>query len=335
MPLKVYYSDVFTLPLPDGHRFPMQKYRMLRDELVLQKILKVEELFESPLATQEQILLAHTERYANGIFEGTLPERELKAIGFPWSQHLVRRSLATVGGAIAAATSALENGISGQLAGGTHHAHADRGGGYCVFNDLAIAARVLLSRAAAPLKRIAIVDLDVHQGDGNSSILEPESKSGSVYILSFHGERNYPFRKVPSTVDVAWPDGTGDTEYLEGLTESLEAVWDYRPELILYQAGVDPLKEDRLGKLNLSYDGLRQRDEMVLEGAEKRGIPVSIAMGGGYADPIDLTVRAHIGTYQVIQRVFGINGNESFDSKNGNHHRHNRNGRSGHLPPTS
>lgn len=303
MPLQIYYSDVFTLPLPEGHRFPMRKYRMFRDELLKQGILKESELFESPLATREQVLLAHTERYTDGVFEGTLPEKEMKAIGFPWSPQLVRRSLATVGGAIAAAESAMKNGVSGQLAGGTHHAHADRGGGYCVFNDLAVVVRVMKPHAP----RIAIVDLDVHQGDGNSSILETESQEGSVFILSFHGEKNYPFRKVPSTVDVGWPDGTTDDEYLAGLTENLEAIWSFRPDLILYQAGVDPLKEDRLGKLSLSFGGLMKRDEMVLQGAKKRGIAVSIAMGGGYADPIDLTVKAHVGTYRVVRNVFGSN----------------------------
>lgn len=298
---RVYYSDRYTLPLPDGHRFPVEKYRMLRNRLVGQGILPRDVIFESPLASDETLALAHDPSYIRDIREGTVSREILMRIGFPWSFELYLRSCATVGGAVAAAESALETGLSGNLAGGTHHAHFDRGEGYCVFNDLAVATRVLQMKHQ--IDRIAIIDLDVHQGNGNSSILGGDP---GVFILSLHGEKNYPFRKVPSSMDIGLADGTGDAEYLQALDRGLEEVRRFRPQFIFFQSGVDPLKQDRLGKLSLSFDGLRERDRRVFRYAFETSIPLSLALGGGYADPIDLSVQAYANTYEVAREFYEV-----------------------------
>lgn len=304
--MRVYYSDKLTIPLPEGHRFPVAKYRMLRDSLVSERVLREDEILTPPFGTREQALWAHSAGYVDSILDGSVATPIIKRIGFPWNEGLVLRSLATVGGAVASAMAALEDGVSGNLAGGTHHAHRDQGEGYCVFNDQAIVSIGLLSghlKGARPVRRVAIIDLDVHQGNGNSSILGGRE---DVFILSFHGEKNYPFRKVPSSVDVGLPDGAGDDEYLSQLRRALPLAFDFNPDLVLYQAGVDPLREDSLGKLSLSFAGLRERDHMVLEACRKSGIPVSLAMGGGYAKPIELTVRAHVNTYLAVKETFRI-----------------------------
>jgi acetoin utilization deacetylase AcuC-like enzyme len=297
--MNVFYSDRYTIPLPDGHRFPMEKYRLIRLALLREGVLRESELFEPALATRDQLLLAHTPDYVDAICNGTASPDVIRRIGFPWSEGLVARSLATVGGAIAAATSALRDGVSGNLAGGTHHALRDSGEGYCVFNDLAVAALYLI--AQKKITRAAIVDLDVHQGNGNSDIL---GHRDDVFIFSMHGAKNYPFRKVPSTLDVDLPDETADAEFLAILRDCLPKVFAFQPDLVLYQAGVDPLKEDSLGRLSLSHQGLMERDRIVLSECKRRGIPVSLALGGGYAKPIDLTVEAHVGTYKVVKEIF-------------------------------
>ncbi len=298
--LRVFYSDRMTIPLPDGHRFPVAKYKMLREQLVSEGVLREEEIFESPFATREQICLAHSENYVDGILNGTVDPQILKRVGFPWTPGLVQRSLATVGGCLAAARSALEFGVSGNLAGGTHHAHRDAGEGYCVFNDIAVS--FLNLRSEGLIKRAAIIDLDVHQGNGNSSILGGRD---DVFIFSMHGAKNYPFRKIPSTLDLNLADDTGDEEFLRLLDEALPQVFASEPEIVFYQAGVDPLKEDSLGKLSLTHEGLMERDRKVLKACRDRGIPVSLSMGGGYAKPIELTVKAHVGTYRMVKEVFG------------------------------
>ena len=299
--MNVYYSDHYTIPLPEGHRFPISKYRMLRDYLLEHEIIESAELHESPLASDEILHLAHTPEYVAGMRDGTVGIDVIKRLGFPWSRGLYDRSCATVGGALFAMLSALKEGVAGNLAGGTHHAHADRGEGYCVFNDIAVGTRYLQKEKLA--KRIAIIDLDVHQGNGNSSILFQDE---GVFIFSLHGEKNYPFIKVPSHLDIALPDETEDAQFLEELDRGLEAVQKFDPDYIFYQAGVDPLKEDKLGKLNLSFQGLMERDERVLEYAKRGGIPVSLALGGGYAQPIDLSVLAHANTYRVAKKVFRV-----------------------------
>ena len=299
--MKVYYSDQYTIPLPDGHRFPISKYKMLRDYLLEHQIINHSQLFESPLASDEVLQLAHTPEYVAGMRDGSVSIDVIKRVGFPWSRGLYNRSCATVGGALLSMLSALKDGIAGNLAGGTHHAHADRGEGYCVFNDIAVGTRYLQKEKLA--RRIAIIDLDVHQGNGNSSILYHDE---GVFIFSMHGEKNYPFIKVPSHLDIALPNETEDAFFLEELERGLVEVQKFDPDYVFYQAGVDPLKEDKLGKLNLSFQGLMDRDELVLSYAKRAGIPISLALGGGYAQPIDLSVLAHANTYRVAKKVFGV-----------------------------
>lgn len=299
--MDVFYSDHYTIELPIASRFPMQKYRMLRDYLLENKIVTSSELKQSPLAGPELLRLAHTNDYIEAMRAGTVSLEIIKRIGFPWSTSLYDRSCATVGGALASALSAARDGISGNLAGGTHHAHADRGEGYCVFNDIAVVARYLKREKIA--KKIAIIDLDVHQGNGNSSILKDDD---DVFIFSMHGEKNYPFKKIPSHLDIALPDGAGDELFLENLEIGLLAIRDFEPDFIFYQMGVDPLKEDTLGKMNLTFKGLMSRDEKVLNFAKSRKVPVSLALGGGYAKPIELSVEAYANTYRVAKRIYQI-----------------------------
>ncbi|MEW6733683.1 MAG: histone deacetylase [Acidobacteriota bacterium] len=298
--MKIFYSDRYTVELPDGHRFPMEKYRLVRLGLLDAGIFNENELYEPALAMPETVMLAHTPEYVKAICEGTINPKAMRRIGFPWSPALVVRSLASVGGALAAATEALQNGVSGNLAGGTHHALADAGEGYCVFNDLAVVIMYLLKQQI--IRRAAIIDLDVHQGNGNSAIL---GTSPDVFIFSMHGAKNYPFRKVPSTIDIELADGTGDDEYLSLLYETLPKVFAFQPDIIFYQAGVDPLKEDTLGRLALSLTGLAERDRIVLAECHRHNCPVSLALGGGYAKPITLSVAAHIETYRVLREIFG------------------------------
>ncbi len=299
--MRFFYPDVIDMPLPEGHRFPGGKYRMLRELLVRQKALGTAALCPSPSASREHLLLAHSETYLDSVLTGTVPPEIMRRIGLPWSETLVARSRATVGGSLAAARAALEHGISGQLAGGTHHAHRDFGSGFCVFNDLAVTALTLLGEGM--VSRVAIVDLDVHQGDGNASILGAEPR---VFTLSVQGARNFPFRRVPGTLDIELPDGTDDAAYLAALHEPLARMLAFRPDLVLYLSGVDPLKEDALGRLSLSHAGLMDRDRLVFETCKRAGIPVSIAVGGGYAKPIDLTVTAYANTFHVARHVFNF-----------------------------
>jgi acetoin utilization deacetylase AcuC-like enzyme len=295
---KFFYTDHIEVPLPSGHRFPMQKYRMLREELLKQDVMTSDQLFPAPEASVDELALAHTQDYIQGLINNTIPEKELRPIGLTWSPLLLKRSLCSVGGFLKASEEALKNKFSAQLAGGTHHAHADRGEGYCVFNDFAVAALKLIDKKLA--KKILIIDLDVHQGNGNSSIL---GNRDDVFILSLHGEKNYPFRKVPSHLDVPLPEGTGDEEYLEALNRGLAAI-SFRPDIIFYQAGVDNLKEDKLGTFNLTFEGLKERDRIVFKYAQTHHLPLALAIGGGYADPISLTVEAHVNTFKVAREFY-------------------------------
>lgn len=296
--MKVFFSDHYTLELPEKHRFPMGKYKQLRDYLLEHKIINPSDLHESPLASNEELQLAHDANYILSMKDGTIKTSIIKKVGFPWSENLYLRSCATVGGALAAARSALSDGIAGNLAGGTHHAHFDSGGGYCVFNDIAVATRWLHKKN--PDLKIAVIDLDVHQGDGNSSILK---KDKNVFIFSMHGEKNYPFIKVPSHLDIALPNGVEDQEYLDALKSGMNSIKDFKPNFIFYQMGVDPLCFDALGKMNLSYEGLMARDQIVIEYALNSKIPISLALGGGYAKPIEKSVEAYANTYRIIKSL--------------------------------
>ncbi len=288
--MKAFYSDRFVLPLPDGHRFPMRKYRMLRD--AVQATLPDVQLEEAPRASDGVLALAHHPQYIRRIDDGALTSQEQRAIGFPWSPEMVERSRRSAGATIAACRAAFDDGVGINLAGGTHHAHADRGEGFCVFNDAAIAARLMQAERRAA--RVAIVDLDVHQGNGTASIL---ANDDSVFTLSLHGEHNYPFAKATSDLDIALPDDTGDAEYLAALDGALAQLFErFAPQLIIYLAGADPHEGDRLGRLKLSSDGMAERDRRVLAQAQQRNLPVAIAMAGGYGRDIDQTVAIHLQT---------------------------------------
>lgn len=293
-PFPIYYADYIELPLPEGHRFPADKYRKTRTALINELGLSESNFQESPLATKEELLTTHDPYYVDAIFQGTLPERAQKRIGFPWSPDFVRRSLASTGGTLAASRQALTHGYGVQLAGGTHHAHHDFGAGFCVFNDFAVSANVLLNEGK--VSRVAVVDLDVHQGDGNASLF---ATNPDVLVVSLHGEKNFPSRKFVSDLDIALPDHCEDDEYLDALTNALILVERFVPDLILYQAGVDGLKSDRLGRLSLTHEGLIQRDYQVFQLAQRHGIPIVQVLGGGYSDPIEPTVQAYVNTFSV------------------------------------
>jgi acetoin utilization deacetylase AcuC-like enzyme len=291
--LKAFYSDHFVLPLPEGHRFPMRKYRMVR-EGVSASVPDIR-FCEAPRASDGVLALAHHPIYIQRVSAGGLTPAEQKAIGFPWSPQMVERSRRSAGATIEACRAALEEGTAANLAGGTHHAYADRGEGFWVYNDAAIAARLM--QAERRVRRVAIVDLDVHQGNGTASIL---ARDDSVFTLSLHAENNYPFEKECSDLDVALPDGTGDDAYLDVLEKALTALFArFTPELIIYLAGADPHEGDRLGRLKLTLAGLAARDRMVFDQASERGIPVAVAMAGGYGKNIQDTVAVHVQTIGI------------------------------------
>jgi acetoin utilization deacetylase AcuC-like enzyme len=296
MPKTLFYTDQYVIPLPEGHRFPIQKYRLTRDLLARSGHFV---FTPAPLAERETIELAHDAGYVSAFLEGTLSAQAIRRIGFPWSQGLVNRTLASVGGTLAAMREALANGWGGNLAGGTHHAFRGEGSGYCVFNDIAVAIQWL--RTTGQARRIAVIDLDVHQGDGTAEIFRQEA---DVLTVSMHCEVNFPFRKQQSKIDVSLAEGTGDSEYLEHLDELLPRVFAFGPEVVFYQAGSDPLDSDALGKLKLTQEGLMARDRMVMERVALAGLPFVITMGGGYSKPIELTAQAHANTYLTAAEVF-------------------------------
>jgi acetoin utilization deacetylase AcuC-like enzyme len=296
MGIRLYYCDHYEIPLPAGHKFPMAKYSMVRGRLARDGRL---ELIEAPLADPAGISLAHDPDYVRAILEGSVDTRMMRRIGFPWSRELVQRTLASVGGTLAAARHALSAGVAGNLAGGTHHAFRGEGSGFCVFNDLAVAIHTL--RQEREVRRVAVVDLDVHQGDGTASIFADDP---SVLTVSIHGANNFPFRKQSSRIDVSLPDGTEDDEYLRVLRDVLPRVWEFDPDLLLYQSGVDALREDRLGRLAMTHGGLIERDRMLFAEAKRRRTPAVITLGGGYADPVECTAEAHANTFRTAAAVW-------------------------------
>ena len=291
--MKAFYTDHFVLPLPAGHRFPMEKYSRLRD--FVGELTGVE-LIEAPAASDTQILYAHDPSYLIKVIEGKLSPQEQKEIGFPWSEKMVECSRRSAGATVAAAKMALNEGIAINLAGGTHHAYRDMGSGFCVFNDSAIAARALQKEISSKLK-VAIIDLDVHQGNGTASILENDP---TIFTLSIHGENNFPFKKEVSDLDLGLADGCDDSTYLNALTESLNDLSDrFKTDFVIYLAGADPHEDDRLGRLKLSKEGMRLRDEAVLAYALDRKLPLAISMAGGYGKEIGSTVDLHFQTIKT------------------------------------
>ena len=287
--LNAYYCDRFVLPLPDGHRFPMQKYARLREEASKRSGVRISE--PTP-ATRAELLLAHDADYIDRIFDGLLTAAEAREIGFPWSPAMVERSTRSVGATIAAARDACSEQVAVNLAGGTHHAFRDHGSGFCVFNDVAVAARILQQerRAFHPL----IVDLDVHQGNGTASIFASDA---SVFTLSLHGERNFPVRKERGDLDCGLVDGITDDAYLELLANALEqSLLAFTPDFIFYLAGADAHEGDRLGRLKLTRAGMARRDDMVFGFARRLQVPIAVTMAGGYGRDIEDTVAVHVGT---------------------------------------
>lgn len=296
--MHVYYATQFVLPLPEGHRFPMEKYRMLRDALAAMPEVT---LGQAEPAPDDALLRVHTPLYVQGIDHGTLAASAYREIGFPWSAAMAERARRSVGASLAAAHMALQQGLAANIAGGTHHAYADKGGGFCVFNDFAVAARAVQhvrAQAGGPERMpIAIIDLDVHQGNGTAHIFQGDA---SVFTVSLHGEKNFPFRKEASRLDLGLPDGTGDALYLETLEYALhELERQFTPALVLYLAGADPHEGDRLGRLKLTFDGLMARDRRVFDWCWQRRIPCAFAMGGGYGHSLDTTVQVQLNTYRI------------------------------------
>jgi acetoin utilization deacetylase AcuC-like enzyme len=326
MTRRLFYTDPYSLPLPPEHKFPIQKYRMLRELLEHDGFFALE---AAPLAELETIALAHEPTYVDAFVHGRLNEAAMRRIGFPWSEELVTRTLASVGSTLAATREAVATGWGGTMAGGTHHAFAGEGSGFCVFNDIAVAARwvqggaaeLALGRADEGVcpyvgrgdsqeggagrrsARVAVIDLDVHQGDGTAHIFRDEP---SVFTLSVHCKNNFPLRKQQSKMDVELDAGVGDAEYLRVLDEVLPRVWEFQPDIVFYQSGVDGLGSDRLGRLQLTHHGLKERDRMVVRGARQLGVPFVITIGGGYSQPIALTAEAHANTFRVAAEDDGV-----------------------------
>lgn len=298
--IEAFYTDEFVLPLPSGHRFPMEKYRILRDK-VSQSVCFIK-LSVPPAATAGQLALAHCPGYVQRIEEGNISADEQRDIGFPWSKAMVERSLRSVGATVAAVRSALQHGASVNLAGGTHHAKHNKGGGFCVFNDIAVAARVyqtdLIGLLGGRCPKVLVVDLDVHQGDGTAEIL---ANDPSVFTFSMHGARNYPFTKSASDLDIALPDGIDDDAYIEQLEIALAHIDKlFSPDLVLYVAGLDVHQADRLGKLSLSDKGIELRDRVVFNWASQRDLPVVAVMAGGYFPDLEHLTNLQLG---VIERL--------------------------------
>jgi acetoin utilization deacetylase AcuC-like enzyme len=289
--VRAFYCDHFVLPLPEGHRFPMDKYARLRARVVQDGILPETALQEPHAVAWRDLLRVHTEDYVARVRDGLLTREEQRRIGFPWSAQMVERSRRSVGGTIDAARAALQDGVAANLAGGTHHAFRDRGEGYCVFNDVAVAAVTLLETGR--VRQVAVIDLDVHQGNGTAAIFAGDAR---VFTCSLHGAGNYPFRKERSDLDVPLPDGVGDETYLEHLVGALDAVLATGPDLVFYLAGADPYEGDRLGRMRLTEAGLRRRDAIVLGRCLVERVPVAVSMAGGYAPDVDAIARIHAGT---------------------------------------
>ncbi len=298
--MRIFAPDMPDLVLPPGHRFPAGKYALLRQAMIARGIVAADTVEPSPITSVGSLLLAHDGAYVRAVLTGTLSHAAQKAIGLPWSSGLVRRATGTVGGTLAAARAALVDGCAGQLAGGTHHAHRGFGSGYCVFNDCAVAGLTLLGEGL--VKRVGVLDLDVHQGDGNAAMLGPNP---AAFVASVHGAKNFPFEKVAGDFDVGLDDGVGDAVYLAACAQALVAVIGFRPGIVFYIAGVDPLACDRLGRMNVSEAGLIARDQLVFRACARAGVPVCILIGGGYGEPIEATVAAYGNTFAVAKGVFG------------------------------
>ena len=294
--MNIYFAATHIQKLPDGHRFPMGKYELLRQRLAAE--LPELALHLAPEASDGELALAHIPAYIDAVTQGLLSPEQLREIGFPWSEGMVERARRSVGATICAARTALKHGIAANLAGGTHHAYAHKGGGFCVFNDVAVAARLMQAEWARRHPRpmqVAVIDLDVHQGNGTAAIF---AQDPSVFTFSMHGAKNFPFRKAASDLDIDLPDGCTDAPYLDALQQALLQLESRcAPDLVFYLAGADPHEGDRLGRLKLSFEGLQARDQMVLRWAHDRRMPLAMAMAGGYGHDMATTVQVQINTF--------------------------------------
>jgi acetoin utilization deacetylase AcuC-like enzyme len=297
VPLALWSSAQYDFPLPDGHRFPLRKYALLRERVIAEGLASADQVLDPPRATLEDLRRVHSADYVRRFGEGSLEPAELRRLGLPWSRQLVERSLRAVGGTIAAGDYALAQGVAINLAGGTHHAFADHGEGFCVYNDIAVAIRRL--QALGHIERACVVDLDVHQGNGTHAIFAGEE---TVFTFSMHGGRNYPFHKVPGRLDIELADGTADDAYLAQLAEALPLVLaESAPDIVFYIAGADPHEGDSLGRLALTFDGLARRDALVLSHCREVGIPVAVTVGGGYGRRIEDSVQVHLNTVRIAR----------------------------------
>jgi acetoin utilization deacetylase AcuC-like enzyme len=298
--LQIAFSPIYEYPLPKGHRFPMDKYSLIPQQLIYEGTVQDKQFFHPDPISEEIILLTHSAKYWEDLKNQTLSEKEIRAIGFPMTPLLVERGRHIAAGTLQCVEYAIKHGISMNAAGGTHHSFKEKGEGFCVFNDIAIAANYLIH--SNKFNNILIVDLDVHQGNGSASIFNGQ---GQVFTFSMHGAKNYPFRKEASHLDIGLPDGTEDEAYLKILFNILPRVIDqHRPEIIFYQAGVDILTTDRLGRLSVSREGCRKRDKYVMEICKKNKIPLVVTMGGGYSPQLSHIIEAHANTFRTATEVY-------------------------------
>ncbi len=297
--MRVSYCSEYYASIPDEHIFPMKKFQGLHSYLTDRNIISINHIINPPMVEISHLMAAHTKRYAEAVWNGNLSKKEIRRMGLPWTKSLAIRSRHAVQGAINAAFMALQDGISGNLAGGTHHAMPDHGEGFCVYNDVAVAIKVLTN--SKWINKVLIIDCDVHQGNGNAFIFKNDP---NVYTFSIHGEKNYPFDKPPSTLDIGLPDHTEDTVYNKTLITALDKILStFNPDLVFYLGGIDPLESDHFGRLSLSVNGLRERDRIVIETITQKDIPLTLLLSGGYAPTLEETVKAHAQMFEVAKEL--------------------------------
>ena len=303
--MRVSFSPGYHAELPEGHIFPMGKFMALHRYLLNHGIIEKKDVIEPGMADFVTLCSVHTSRYASAVWEGSLTRKEERRMGLPWSKPLAIRSRLAVQGTINAGLMALQDGISGNLAGGTHHAMPDLGEGFCVFNDVAVAIMVL--KQAMWVKSVLVIDCDVHQGNGTAEMFKHKD---DVFTFSIHGEKNYPFKKPPSSLDMGMPDKTKDREYLRALTDALDTIYNqFKPDLIFYLAGIDPLESDHFGRLSLTKKGLMDRENLVISSAIERDIPITLLLSGGYAPSVRETAEAHSILYSTAKKLYESNFN--------------------------
>lgn len=298
--MRVSFTQGYNAELPNGHIFPMKKFVVLHRQLLDRGIISENQVIKPSLADFTSLCSIHTSRYTSAVWNGTLTRKEERRMGLPWSKSLAIRSRLAVQGTINAGLMALQDGVSGNLAGGTHHAMPDLGEGFCVYNDVAVAIKVLTQ--AMWIKKVLVIDCDVHQGNGTAEIFKDDD---NVYTFSIHGEKNYPFKKPPSSYDIGLPDNTKDRDYINILTDALAGIYsEFKPDLVFYLAGIDPLKTDHFGRLSLTQKGLRERDRLVISSAADRDIPISLLLSGGYSPSVQETAENHAILYESAKEIY-------------------------------